>query len=477
MLANRNECSACGLCEYLCPVNAIHMRHDKEGFQYPYIDKEKCIDCGLCEKKCPVLNWQNYDYKTCYDEVVYAGYQLDKESLIKSSSGGAANTLARAFIEDGGCVIGTAYNCDCKSVSFVLVDDEVDLDKIRESKYVETRRTELFGIIEYALKTYKKVLFIGLPCDVASVKSLAGNLPMLYTCKLCCRGTTSERILEEYVAGLENENLSKVKQISLRYKEKDKPRFPTKLRVVFENGTNYIYDFVKTDYGKAFQIFSRPSCSSCKAKQIEGLADMTLGDFQGANPKEEYYNNDGLSLILVHNEKGEELRNMMSNFYMKKLPYDEVMSYNWMAYASIPKPELRDWFAEHFLRIGLRETCTELIREQNREIDELAQRMIQTQERTAMWGVGDTAENLYERFELDNWNLKYVYDSSLLKIGTSFHGMTVKLLSTIMENEKDIDTLIVMIPSESEEKLNKNLKALGWTKKVIHTGKFKFYKG
>lgn len=477
MLVNRSECSACGLCEYLCPVNAIYMRQDKEGFRYPYADKEKCIECGLCKKKCPVLNWHNYNYKMCYDEKVYAGYQTNKESLLKSSSGGAANTLAKAFIRGGGCVIGTAYNYDCKSVSFVLVDDEAKLDKIRESKYVETRRNELFEIIEHALLAYKKILFIGLPCDVAAVKSFVGNLAALYTCKLCCRGTTSEKILEEYVNGLENENLSKVKRISLRYKEKNKPRFPTKLSVVFENGTKYVSDFVKTDFGKAFQIFSRPSCSSCRAKQIEGLADMTLGDFQGANPKEDYYNNDGLSLVLVHNEKGEELRNMMSNFYMKELPYDEVMSYNWMAYASIPKPALRDWFAEHFLQKGLRETCSTLVQEQNRAIDELAREMKQTQERTAMWGVGDTAENLYERFDLKNWNLKYVYDSSLLKVGTNFHGMPVRPLSTMMENEKDIDTLIVMIPSESEDKLNETLKKLGWTKKIIHTGKYKFYKG
>lgn len=88
MLAKRNECSACGLCKYLCPVQAISMRRDAEGFRYPFVDKGKCINCGLCAQKCPVINWASYDYKMKYDEIVYAGYQMDKESLLKSSSGG-----------------------------------------------------------------------------------------------------------------------------------------------------------------------------------------------------------------------------------------------------------------------------------------------------------------------------------------------------------------------------------------------------
>ena len=477
MLVNKSECNACGLCKYMCPTHAINMKKDREGFRYPHVDKDKCIGCGLCSQKCPALNWNHYTYKMNYKETVYAGYQTDKESLLKSSSGGAANTLARAFLKRGDCVIGTSYSDDCKSVSFVLVDKEEKLDNIRESKYVETRRDNLYKILKYAIDTYRNVLFIGLPCDIAAAKSFLGNAQTLYTCKLCCRGTTSEKILEEYIDELENKNSSRVKRISLRYKEKEKPRFPTMLRADFENSDSYICDFVKTDYGKAFQIFPRPSCSVCRAKQIEGLADMTLGDFQGADSRQEYYNKNGLSLVLVHNEKGEELRHMMRDFYLKELPYDEVMAYNWMAYSSIPKPTLRDWFADSFLQFGLNRTCVTLVDEQNQAIDELVQEMKSTKERVAMWGVGDTAENLYQRFELNQWNLKYVYDCSPLKVGTSFHGMTVRPLSAIMENEKDVDTIIVMIPSESEEKLNKILKKCGWKKKVIHTGKYKFYKG
>ena len=49
-------CSGCSLCEGVCPINAIAMKSDCEGFLRPVINEEKCTECGLCAKKCPVNN-------------------------------------------------------------------------------------------------------------------------------------------------------------------------------------------------------------------------------------------------------------------------------------------------------------------------------------------------------------------------------------------------------------------------------------
>ena len=46
-------CSGCTACMSVCPVNAIEMVRDSEGFKYPVINKEKCIDCKKCIKVCP----------------------------------------------------------------------------------------------------------------------------------------------------------------------------------------------------------------------------------------------------------------------------------------------------------------------------------------------------------------------------------------------------------------------------------------
>lgn len=46
-------CYGCQACAQICPVSAISMVPDEEGFLFPQIDTDKCIECNLCEKTCP----------------------------------------------------------------------------------------------------------------------------------------------------------------------------------------------------------------------------------------------------------------------------------------------------------------------------------------------------------------------------------------------------------------------------------------
>ena len=43
--------------------------------------------------------------------------------------------------------------------------------------------------------------------------------------------------------------------------------------------------------------------------------------------------------------------------------------------------------------------------------------------------------------------------------------------------KEQIDVLVVMIPSEEESQLDLFLGSLGWDKKTLHVGKYKFYRG
>jgi NAD-dependent dihydropyrimidine dehydrogenase PreA subunit len=44
-----DECTMCGSCKPVCPVEAI-----AEGDPKYTIDPDACIDCGACEGECPV---------------------------------------------------------------------------------------------------------------------------------------------------------------------------------------------------------------------------------------------------------------------------------------------------------------------------------------------------------------------------------------------------------------------------------------
>ena len=49
---NRENCCGCSACYAICPVNAITMEPDEEGFLYPTVDAEKCIRCYRCISVC-----------------------------------------------------------------------------------------------------------------------------------------------------------------------------------------------------------------------------------------------------------------------------------------------------------------------------------------------------------------------------------------------------------------------------------------
>jgi Dissimilatory sulfite reductase (desulfoviridin), alpha and beta subunits len=60
-LANTFECSGCTACVSICPVNAIRMVEDKEGFLNPIIDRSLCIGCQKCEKNMPDSSQETED--------------------------------------------------------------------------------------------------------------------------------------------------------------------------------------------------------------------------------------------------------------------------------------------------------------------------------------------------------------------------------------------------------------------------------
>ena len=49
---NKENCCGCSACYAICPVNAIFMEPDEEGFLYPIVDEEKCVRCYKCISIC-----------------------------------------------------------------------------------------------------------------------------------------------------------------------------------------------------------------------------------------------------------------------------------------------------------------------------------------------------------------------------------------------------------------------------------------
>lgn len=49
---SKEKCCGCGACEAICPVNAIQLQLDRDGFYYPHVEGDKCIICRKCVRAC-----------------------------------------------------------------------------------------------------------------------------------------------------------------------------------------------------------------------------------------------------------------------------------------------------------------------------------------------------------------------------------------------------------------------------------------
>lgn len=52
-ICEKEKCTGCTACKNICPVNAISMGQNEEGFFYPVIDTNLCVDCKKCQNVCP----------------------------------------------------------------------------------------------------------------------------------------------------------------------------------------------------------------------------------------------------------------------------------------------------------------------------------------------------------------------------------------------------------------------------------------
>ncbi|WP_125152417.1 coenzyme F420 hydrogenase/dehydrogenase beta subunit N-terminal domain-containing protein [Clostridium rectalis] len=181
-----DKCTGCFGCYNVCDFNAIEMKLDKLGFYYPKIYKSKCTNCNKCYNVCPIIicNKENRDINKLK---VYGAHSLDENIRKISSSGGISTELGRYILRDNGVVFGVAWNKDFL-VHHIEIREEKDIFKIIGSKYIQSNVLDTYEkIYKITNEEKKKVLFIGLPCQVAALKNIVNNNNLI-TVDLICHG-------------------------------------------------------------------------------------------------------------------------------------------------------------------------------------------------------------------------------------------------------------------------------------------------
>ncbi|WP_315112829.1 Coenzyme F420 hydrogenase/dehydrogenase, beta subunit C-terminal domain [Clostridium intestinale] len=341
---SKKDCTGCYGCQSVCPVNAISMDKDNEGFAYPIINYDKCTKCNLCEIKCPLVNKFN-KIDRFSEPIVYAAWNKDKEIRLDSTSGGIFSELANHTFENSGFVSGAIFSDDW-NVEHIITNEKDLLKDLRSSKYVQSSIEGIYISIKKILREGKKVFFCGTPCHVAALYNVVGNSENLVTCDFICRGVNSPKAFLKYLEWLEKKYDSKVTYVKFKNKKYGWHNFSTKIK--FENGKIYNKDRYTDKYMRGYlegNCYMRPSCHDCKFKSIPSMADITLADFWGIeniNPKLD--NNHGTSLVMINSEKGKKLFESLDKLFYKECNFSDVIKGNPYLNKSPKYGENRDAF-------------------------------------------------------------------------------------------------------------------------------------
>ncbi len=336
----KEECYSCSACAGVCPTKAISFDDNL----HPVIDLKKCINCNRCERVCIKLNEpEGIEELNSVDGYIVKNTNYDVRKY--SSSGGVFFQIAQRILEMNGYICGCIY--DDNFMPKHVVTNEINICKdMMGSKYVKSDLNDCIVKIKQIVENGKFVLFSGVLCQVAAVKSCVKS-DNLITLAVVCHGSIERKIWEIYLDEEEKMNDSSIVEVSMRDKTKGYLNYG--LRFQFKNGTEHI-TFRKNDgyFLKCFTdgLFERKKCLSCVYKGKNIKSDLLVGDSWGLEKSfPEFADNLGCSAVLILTKKGKDIFNeAKSSFLIRNVDCKEIICNN----PRIILPESRNVFQKSF---------------------------------------------------------------------------------------------------------------------------------
>lgn len=272
---------------------------------------------------------------------VYAVKHKDEVIRAASRSGGIFTALSDEVLFKGGVVYGCVLTDDFDAVH-ICADNVEERNRMRGSKYIQSGLGNTFKNVKTELDLSREVLFSGTSCQVAGLKKFLGKeYDNLFCVDIVCHGVPSKRVWNAYLRWNENKSYSKVVGVDFRNKKEFGWRDHVET-LYFEDGKSTSSRIFKTlFYGHAVL---RPSCYECPYKSVMHPGDITIADYWGIEKAAPGFDdNKGVSLVLVNNEKGNEVFNTIKDqVKWKKTRLEDSMQPPLKA--PFPEPENRKNF-------------------------------------------------------------------------------------------------------------------------------------
>lgn len=300
-----NPCSGCGMCVAVCPVSAIAMKLNIDGFYEPQIDNNICTNCGICKKSCYKYDG-NIDIKTDENYTVYSAINKNNEELLNTTSGGVAIELSRECIRQGYKVIGVSYDYEKNIAMTQIANTEEDVEKFKGSKYFQSYTVEAFQVAVQDKSNQKYAVF-GTPCQIYAFRKYlktTNKEKQFILIDVFCHGCPSMNLWNKYLDYIKKKlNVTKFDYIQFRSKACDWHEYCFSFS---KNNVNY--DTKKTNNPFYLLFFSMnafaKSCYTCKPRNTLEFTDLRLGDFWGYQYDT---NKTGVSIVVPTTKKGDDL--------------------------------------------------------------------------------------------------------------------------------------------------------------------------
>lgn len=279
------------------------MKQDEFGFLYPSVSSDSCVECSLCESVCPVLS--EVEPKKG-EKPVFAAKIKNKSKRIQSSSGGVFTFLAEKILAQNGVVCAARFESPTHLIHDFCTRIE-DLDAYKGSKYLQSDMRNCYLATKRLLSEGRKVLFVGTPCQIMGLKLfLRKPYSNLIAMEIVCHGVPSPFAWRKYISELCNRKNIDISQIDkIEFRNKDKSWREYNLKISSNGKTIHKKSLRKDPYLKAFlrNLFLRPSCHACPAKNFKSGSDIIAGDFWGVDNFHETIDDDrGISCLIFNNE-------------------------------------------------------------------------------------------------------------------------------------------------------------------------------
>lgn len=303
-LADKESCTACGACAFVCAKNSITMIEDEHGSVYPSLDSTNCVECGRCQKTCPILS--PLDVNT--PQTAYSAWSSDEKERETSASGGIAAEIYKKAVSEG-CDIAGAVQQDDFRVVMQLSSDEKAIMKFKNSKYVFSEAWHVYQEIKQSLKADKNVVFIGLPCQVAALRKIFRENEKILFVEVVCHGTAPFSYLKQHIEHIEHTKNEKA--IRMSFRDPDTYTYTYTFTLYNKDGKRFYAEVPrKTDtyqYAYHSTISYRENCYHCHFAREQRIADITLSDYKGLGRMAPCsYGETNVSCILVNTEKGKK---------------------------------------------------------------------------------------------------------------------------------------------------------------------------